>query len=187
MAGAVAQATALVQQIEGSFMPQQFSNPANAEVHHRTTAREIWNDTAGRLDIFVAGVGTGGSVTGCASFLKARDPHIQIVAVEPEDSPLLSRGLAGPHMIQGIGAGFVPAVYDGRFVDEIFPVGNDEAMAASRALARTEGLLCGISAGAAAHAARQLACRPENRGKRIVIILPDTGERYLSTPLFDEV
>ncbi|MCZ7584178.1 MAG: cysteine synthase A [Deltaproteobacteria bacterium] len=184
MEGAIDQAQVLAEQIPNSFIPQQFNNPANPEVHRRTTAEEIWADTGGRIDMFVAGVGTGGTIAGTASVLKRRNPDIRIVAVEPAGSPVLSGGEGGPHMIQGIGAGFVPGVYDAELVDEVLAVTNEEAMATSRALTRHEGILCGISAGAAAHAGYKLAARKENAGKRIVVVIPDTGERYLSTPLY---
>jgi cysteine synthase A len=167
-------------------MPQQFMNPANPEVHTRTTAREILRDTGGALDWFVAGVGTGGTISGVGAVLKKELPSAKVIAVEPEASPILSEGRAGPHMIQGIGAGFVPDIYDSTVVDEVMCVSNDDAMAAARELAKKEGLVVGISSGAAAHAARILASKPEAKGRRIVVLLPDTGERYLSTPLFDE-
>lgn len=186
MAGAVEAARTLVTQIEGAFMPQQFENLANPEVHRKTTAEELWADTGGKLDVFVAGVGTGGTISGVGSVLKERNPEVRIVAVEPADSPVLSGGQQGPHMIQGIGAGFVPYVYDGDVVDEVCVITNDEAMSAARELAKKEGLVVGISSGAAAWAARAIAARKESAGKRIVVVLPDTGERYLSTPLFDE-
>lgn len=186
MQGAIAQASRLVDEIPGAVMPGQFDNPANPEIHRRTTALEILQDTEGKLDWFVAGVGTGGTITGVGSVLKAKLPNVRIVAVEPESSPVLSQGRGGPHMIQGIGAGFVPDIYDAEVVDDIMTVSNDEAMATARALARTEGLVVGISAGAAAFAGRQIAASSEAEGKRVVVVLPDTGERYLSTPLFDE-
>ena len=185
MKGAIRKAEELAAEHPNSFIPQQFKNPANPAAHRRTTAEEIWRDTDGRVDIFVAGVGTGGTVTGVGEVLKQRNPSVQIIAVEPSASPVLSGGQPGPHKIQGIGAGFVPDVFLRSAVDEILPVGNDEAFATARALSRTEGLLVGISSGAAAWAATQVARRPENAGKRIVVLLPDTGERYLSTPLFD--
>ncbi len=186
MEGAVDQAQRLTKEMAGAFMPQQFENPANPEIHRRTTALEIWDDCGERVDMLVAGVGTGGTITGVGSVLKQKNPNVRVVAVEPEDSPVLSQGRAGPHMIQGIGAGFIPQVYDSEVVDEVITVDNDQSMAASRAMARTEGLIVGVSSGAAAHVARQLAARQDSAGKRIVVILPDTGERYLSTHLFDE-
>jgi cysteine synthase A len=184
MKGAIAKAIELHEETPNSFIPQQFENQANVEVHKRTTAEEIWNDSDGKVDIFVAGVGTGGTISGVGAVLKARNPNVKIVAVEPADSPVLSGGAPGPHKIQGIGAGFVPKIYDGTVVDEIFPVSNDNAILTSRQLAQQEGLLVGISSGAAAYAATQLALRPENKGKTIVTLLPDTGERYLSTLLY---
>lgn len=188
MKGAIAKATALNSEIEGSVILQQFENPANPQRHYLTTGEEIWRDTDGKVDIFVAGVGTGGTVCGVGRSLKEHDSHIRIVAVEPASSPVLSGGKAGAHKIQGIGAGFVPANYDASVVDEVLPVGDDEAIATARLLASREGLLVGISSGAATYAAMQLAKREENRGKTIVVLLPDTGERYLSTVLyaFDE-
>ncbi len=185
MAGAVAKAEELAKETPHSFIPGQFVNPANPDAHYRTTGPEIWEDTDGKVDIFVAGVGTGGTVTGVGRYLKEQNPAVQIVAVEPETSPLLSAGKAGPHKIQGIGANFVPDILDRDLLDEILPVANEDAYAATKALAKTEGLLVGISAGAAVHAAAVLAARPENRGKMIVALLPDTGERYLSTGVFD--
>jgi len=184
MQGAIDRARALAAEIEGSFIPDQFQNGANPEVHYRTTGPEIWRDVAGEIDFFVAGVGTGGTITGAGGYLKERRPEIRVVAVEPEDSPVLSLGRAGPHLIEGIGAGFVPDVYDEKVVDEVLLVSSDDAIAAARSLARTEGVVAGISSGANAHAARQIASRPECRGKRIVTIICDTGERYLSTTLF---
>ncbi|MCL4234148.1 MAG: cysteine synthase A [Deltaproteobacteria bacterium] len=186
MKGAIAQAERLVARLPGAFMPQQFQNPANPEVHRRTTAEEIWEDAGGRIDWFVAGVGTGGTVSGTGQVLKRRNPALRVVAVEPTTSPVLSGGAPGPHMIQGLGAGFVPDVYDGGIVDEIIQITNDQAMETARRLAKTEGLLCGISSGAAAAAAYQIASRPEAEGRRIVVIIPDTGERYLSTPIYFE-
>ncbi len=186
MKGAIRKAEALGQEIANSFIPQQFANPANPEIHRKTTALEIWEDTGGQVDVFVAGVGTGGTLTGVGEVLKARKPGVKVVAVEPADSPVLSGGLAGPHKIQGIGAGFVPEIVNVEVIDEIFQVKNDQAFATAKQLARTEGVLVGISAGAAAYAALELACRPGHKGKKIVVILPDTGERYLSTNLFDE-
>lgn len=184
MKGAIRKAEELAQANPNSFLPQQFKNLANPEIHRKTTAEEIWRDTAGKVDIFVAGVGTGGTITGVGEVLKSRNPAVQIIAVEPADSPVLSGGQPGPHKIQGIGAGFVPEVLNRNIIDEIITVKNDDAMATGRELARTEGLLIGISCGAAVWAATQVARRPENKGKVIVVILPDTGERYLSTPLF---
>ncbi len=186
MKGAIARADELAANTPHSFVPQQFKNPANPAIHRRTTAEEIWKDTDGQVDIFVSGVGTGGTVTGVGEVLKARKPGLKIVAVEPADSPVLSGGKPGPHKIQGIGPGFVPDVLNVKIIDEIITVRNEDAFAASRALAKAEGLLVGISSGAAVHAAAQLALRPENAGKTIVALLPDTGERYLSTPLFQE-
>jgi cysteine synthase A len=184
MRGAVRVATELAAANPRYFIPQQFENPANPAIHRRTTAEEIWRDTAGRLDIFVSGVGTGGTLTGVAEALKPRLPHLQIVAVEPADSPVLSGGKPGPHKIQGIGAGFVPAVLKTDLIDEVFRVTNDEAFAMARRLPKEEGLLVGISSGAAIHAAVQVARRPANAGKRLVVIVPSNGERYLSTALF---
>jgi cysteine synthase A len=185
MRGSIRKAEELVSRIPGSYMPLQFENPANPEVHRRTTACEIWDDTNGRVDIFVAGVGTGGTITGVGEVLKARKPGVKIVAVEPDASPVLSGGLAGPHRIQGIGAGFVPKVLNRSVIDEIVRVANDDAFVTARALARAEGIFAGISSGAAVWAALKLAARPENKGKTIVTILPDSGERYLSTQLSD--
>ena len=186
MKGAIKKAEELAQTNANSFIPQQFQNPANPEIHRKTTAEEIWRDTDGKVDIFVAGVGTGGTVTGVGEVLKKYKPSVKIIAVEPEASPVLSGGQPGPHKLQGIGAGFVPDIFNRTIVDEIIQVGNDDAFATSRALSKTEGLLVGISSGAAAWAASQVAKRPENVGKVIVVLLPDTGERYLSTPLFTE-
>lgn len=185
MTGAIKKAQELNEQIEGSVILQQFENPANPAAHVATTAEEIWRDTAGEVDIFVAGVGTGGTVSGVGKGLKSHNPAVKIVAVEPAGSPVLSGGKPGPHQLQGIGAGFVPKTYDASVVDEVIPVGDDDAIRTSRELTATEGMLVGISSGAAAWAATQLARRPENRGKNIVVLLPDTGERYLSTVLYD--
>jgi cysteine synthase A len=184
MKGAIAKAVELKNANPKAVLLQQFENPANPAIHKKTTAEEIWNDTDGKIDIFVSGVGTGGTVSGVGEILKQRNPKVKIVAVEPADSPVLSGGKSGPHKIQGIGAGFVPQTYNGAVVDEIIPVANDDAIRTSRELAKQEGLLVGISSGAAAFAAVELAKRPENAGKNIVAILPDTGERYLSTVLF---
>ncbi len=184
MKGAIARALELQAEIPGSFIPQQFENPANPEIHRKTTGEEIWRDTDGKVDIFVAGVGTGGTVSGVGQALKAHNPNVKIVAVEPSDSPVLSGGASGPHKIQGIGAGFIPKTYNAAIVDEIIQVSNDNAILTARQLAKEEGLLVGISSGAAAYAATQLAQRLENKGKVIVTLLPDTGERYLSTLLY---
>ncbi|HEY8344310.1 MAG TPA: cysteine synthase A [Bacillota bacterium] len=186
MSGAIAKAEELAKEIPNSFIPGQFNNPANPEIHRKTTGPEIWEDTDGAVDLFVAGVGTGGTLTGAGEYLKGKKPGLKVVAVEPDASPVLSGGSPGPHKIQGIGAGFVPKVLNTSVYDEIIRVKNEDAFTASRELARTEGLLVGISAGAALWAATGLAKRPENAGKVIVAILPDTGERYLSTPLFSE-
>jgi len=184
MTGAIARAEELAQEIPGSFIPGQFINPANPAAHRAATGPEIWEDTDGKVDIFVAGVGTGGTITGVGSYLKERNPRIRIVAVEPAASPVLSGGKAGSHKLQGIGAGFIPEVLDTEIYDEVITVESSEAFAAGRQLGRTEGVLAGISSGAALWAAIQLSKRPENRGKTIVVLLPDTGDRYLSTPLF---
>ena len=186
MKGAIAKAQELAAQTENSFIPGQFTNPANPRAHRETTGPEIWRDTDGKVDIFVAGVGTGGTVTGVGEYLKAQNPAVRIVAVEPTGSPVLSGGASGPHKIQGIGAGFVPDTLNRAVLDEILPVENEDAFVAGRELARREGVLAGISSGAALHAATVLAKRPENRGKVIVVLLPDTGDRYLSTPLFSD-
>ncbi len=184
MKGAIAKANAIAAESPKSFIPQQFENPANVEIHKTTTGEEIWNDTDGKVDIFVGGVGTGGTISGVGASLKAHNPEIQIVAVEPADSPVLSGGNPGPHKIQGIGAGFIPKNFNPEVVDEIIQVSNDQAILTARQLAREEGMLVGISSGAAAYAATLLALRPENKGKNIVVLLPDTGERYLSTLLY---
>jgi cysteine synthase A len=186
MPGAIAKASELAQEIPHSFIPGQFVNPANPAVHRKTTGPEIWEDTGGKIDFLVAGIGTGGTITGTGEFLKSKNPNIRVVAVEPDASPVLSGGKSGPHKIQGIGPGFVPDVLNTKIYDEIIRVRNEDAFAAGRELSRTEGLLIGISSGAAVWAATELARRPENEGKVIVAILPDTGERYLSTPLFSE-
>lgn len=185
MRGAIDKATALAKATPGSFLAGQFVNPANPAAHYASTGPEIWADTDGKVDVFVAGVGTGGTITGVGKYLKEQDPAVKVVAVEPADSPVLSQGKAGPHKIQGIGAGFVPDVLDTSVYDEIIPVTTEEAYAAGRLMGRREGVLVGVSAGAALHAAMELAKRPENEGKTIVALLPDTGERYLSTPMFE--
>jgi cysteine synthase A len=186
MPGAIRKAEELAAQTPNSYVPQQFKNPANPEIHRKTTAEEIWRDTDGQVDVFIGGVGTGGTITGVGEVLKQRNPDVKIIAVEPFDSPVLSGGAKGPHKIQGIGAGFVPDVLNLKVVDEIYKVKNEEAFETVRKLAKTEGLLVGISSGAAAFAATQIAKRPEFKDKNIVVILPDTGERYLSTDLFQE-
>ena len=186
MAGAVAKAEELAREIPGSFIPGQFDNPANPAAHYKTTGPEIWRDTEGHVDIFVAGVGTGGTISGTGRYLKEQNPRVRIVAVEPASSPLLSQGHAGPHGLQGIGANFVPGNYDAKVVDEILPVTDEDAYRTGRLLARTEGIMAGITSGAALWAADELARRPENRGKTIVALLPDDGGRYLSTPLWSE-
>lgn len=184
MKGAIEKANELAKEIPGSFIPGQFENPANPAAHRASTGPEIWNDTDGKVDIFVAGVGTGGTITGVGEYLKSQNPDIKIIAVEPASSPVLSKGTAGPHKIQGIGAGFVPKALNTNIYDEIFTVKDDDALATGRMLARKEGVLVGISSGAAAFAAGELAKRPENKGKIIVALLPDGGEKYLSTPMF---
>ncbi len=183
MKGAIAKANEISEQT-GAFLPQQFENASNPSIHFKTTGPEIWNDTDGQVDIFVGGVGTGGTISGVGAYLKSKNSNVQIVAVEPADSPVISGGKPGPHKIQGIGAGFIPKNYNPEVVDEVIPVSNDEAILTARQLAQQEGLLVGISSGAAAFAATQLALRPENAGKNIVVLLPDTGERYLSTLLY---
>lgn len=184
MKGAIAKADELAKEIPNSFIPGQFVNPANPAVHEATTGPEIWNDTDGKVDVFVAGVGTGGTITGVGRYLKGRNPNVKVVAVEPASSPVLSKGVAGSHKIQGIGAGFVPSVLDTKVYDEIIAVENEDAFATSRLVGRKEGILVGISSGAALWAAIQFAKRPENEGRTIVVLLPDTGDRYLSTPMF---
>lgn len=185
MKGAIAKAEELAQEIPNSFIPSQFTNPANPAIHQKTTGVEIWDDTDGKVDIFVAGVGTGGTLSGVGAYLKSKNPNVKVVAVEPKSSPVLSEGTAGPHKIQGIGAGFVPDTLNTDIYDEIITVSNEDAFETGRSIARTEGVLVGISSGAAVWAATQLAKRPENKGKTIVALLPDTGERYLSTPMFE--
>ena len=186
MKGAIAKAEELAAHMPGSFIPDQFKNPSNPTIHRALTGPEIWRDTDGKVDVFVAGVGTGGTITGVGEDLKSRNPAVKVVAVDPASSPVLSKGMAGSHKIQGIGAGFVPDTLNIKVIDEIIPVTDEDAIAAGRALAREEGLLVGISSGAAVAAAAQLALRPENKGKLIVALLPDTGERYLSTAMFSE-
>jgi cysteine synthase A len=186
MKGAISKAGEILQSTPGAYMPNQFANPANPAIHRKTTAEEVWRDTDGKVDIFVAGVGTGGTITGVAEVIKQRKPSFRAVAVEPADSPVLSGGAPGPHKIQGIGAGFVPEVLNTAIIDDIVTVQNDQALETARRLARKEGILCGISSGAAAWAALEIASRPENEGKQIVVVLPDTGERYLSTDLILE-
>ncbi len=185
MPGAIAKADELAKEIPNSFIAGQFVNPANPKIHRETTGPEVWNDTDGQVDIFVAGVGTGGTITGVGEYLKAQKSEVKVVAVEPAASPVLSKGVSGPHKIQGIGAGFVPEVLNTGIYDEIIPVANEDAFAVGRLIGRKEGVLVGISSGAAAWAAIELAKRPENEGKTIVVLLPDTGDRYLSTPLFE--
>ena len=186
MAGAIAKADELAAEIPNSFIPGQFVNPSNPKAHRETTGPEIYDDTDGNVDIFVAGVGTGGTITGVGEYLKSRNPKVQVVAVEPSDSPVLSGGQTGPHKLQGIGAGFVPEVLNTSVYNEVFPVTSEEAYAGGRLMGRSEGVLVGISSGAALHAAIEVARRPENEGKTIVVLLPDTGDRYLSTPMFTE-
>ena len=186
MKGAIAKAEELKAEIPGGFIPGQFVNPANPKIHRETTGPEIWEDTDGKVDIFIAGVGTGGTVTGTGEYLKSKNPAVKVVALEPKDSPVLSEGHAGAHKIQGIGAGFVPDVLNTNVYDEIIPVSNENAFATGKLIGRSEGVLVGISSGAATWAAIELAKRPENKGKTIVVILPDTGDRYLSTPLFTD-
>ena len=186
MKGAIAKAEELAKEIPGGYIPGQFVNPANPEIHRKTTGPEIWQDTEGKVDIFVAGVGTGGTVTGTGEYLKKQNPNVKVVAVEPEDSPVLSQGRSGSHKIQGIGAGFVPEVLDTKVYDEVFPVSNEDAFKTGKEIAKEEGVLVGISSGAALYAALQLAQKPENEGKTIVALLPDSGDRYYSTALFVE-
>jgi cysteine synthase A len=187
MSGAIRKAQEMAETEPRYFIPQQFENPANPEIHRRTTAQEIWRDTGGHIDFFVSGVGTGGTLTGVGSIIKKRRPNLKVVAVEPADSPVLSGGSPGPHKLQGIGAGFIPQVLETELIDEVFPVTNEEAFAMARRLPREEGILVGISSGAAIHAALQIAQRSENAGKRFVVIVPSYGERYLSTPLFEHL
>lgn len=184
MKGAIEKAQELAKEHKNSYIPQQFDNPANPEIHRQTTAEEIWRDSGGKVDVFIAGVGTGGTITGVGEVLKKKNKNIKVVAVEPADSPVLSGGQPGPHKIQGIGAGFVPGVLNRSIIDEIVKVSSDEAFEASRTIARTDGILVGISSGAALHAAKTMAARPENKGKTIIALLPDTAERYISTLLF---
>lgn len=186
MAGAIDKAEELAKEYTNSFIPGQFSNPANPEMHRKTTGPEIWNDTDGQADIFIAGVGTGGTITGTGEYLKSKNPDVKVIAVEPADSPVLSKGKAGPHKIQGIGAGFVPAILNTDIIDEIIPVENEDAFSASKIIAKMEGVLVGISSGAALHAAIETARKPENKDKIIVVVLPDSGDRYYSTPLFSD-
>ncbi|WP_019679324.1 cysteine synthase A [Ruminococcus flavefaciens] len=186
MKGAIAKAEELAKETPDSFVPEQFENPANPEIHRLTTGPEVWNDTDGKVDIFVAGVGTGGTVTGTGEYLKSQNPNVKVVAVEPEDSPVLSKGTAGPHKIQGIGAGFVPKTLNTDVYDDVIAVSNEDSFETSKLIAKQEGILVGISAGAAYYAALELAKRPENKGKTIVALLPDSGDRYYSTPLFSD-
>ena len=186
MKGAIAKAEELAKETPNSFVPEQFENPANPEIHRLTTGPEVWNDTDGKVDIFIAGVGTGGTVTGTGEYLKSQNPNVKVVAVEPQDSPVLSKGTAGPHKIQGIGAGFVPKTLNTDVYDEVIAVANEDAFETSKLIAKQEGVLVGISAGAAYYAALELAKRPENKGKTIVALLPDSGDRYYSTPLFSD-
>ena len=185
MTGSIEKAEELSKEISGSFLTRQFENPANPDTHRKTTGPEIWEDTDGKVDIFVAGVGTGGTITGTGEYLKSKNPQVKVVAVEPSDSPVLSGGAAGPHKLQGIGAGFVPKALNTQIYDEILTLGSEESFAAAKLLAHKEGILVGISSGAALHGAIELAKRPENKGKTIVVILPDSGDRYYSTPLFE--
>ena len=185
MTGAIEKAEELAKEISGSFLTRQFENPANPEAHRKTTGPEIWQDTDGKVDILVAGVGTGGTITGTGEYLKSQNPQVKVVAVEPSDSPVLSGGAPGPHKLQGIGAGFVPKALNTQVYDEILTLGSEESFAAAKLLAHKEGILVGISSGAALHGAMELARRPENKGKTIVVILPDSGDRYYSTPLFE--
>lgn len=186
MNGAIKRAKELAAEIPNSYIPQQFENPSNPEIHRHTTAEEIWEDTDGKIDIFIAGVGTGGTITGVGEALKKKNPAIKVIAIEPKDSPVLSGGKPGPHKLQGIGAGFVPEIFNKNIVDEIITISTEEAFKAARSLAKNEGVLVGISSGAALHGSILMANRPENKGKRIVVLLPDTGERYLTTSLFEK-
>ena len=185
MAGAIAKANELAKEIPDSFIPAQFDNPANCDAHYKTTGPEIWNDTDGKVDVFVAGIGTGGTITGTGRYLKEKNPEIKIIGIEPADSPFLTEGRSGAHGLQGIGAGFAPSILDTKIYDEVITVTTEEAYAAARLTVATEGILIGISSGAALHAATVVASRPENKGKNIVVLLPDGGERYLSTPMFE--